>query len=349
MNSNFEFQNPWVLVLLALLPLYAFLRGRSGRFSALRFPSADLARAAGAVARSAAGRLTVFLRLLTAALVIAALAGPRFAHHRTETTASGVDIMLVLDMSWSMMALDMGKSSERVSRMDIAQDVLEDFIQRRPDDRIGLMVFSAVPYLASPLTLNHVWLRDNLRRMHVGIISNPRELGTAIGDATAAAARRLNNLKDSKSRIIILLTDGDNNKGDIEPVPAAELAAGVRAKLYTIGIGKEEPCHLPAFDPNTGQLRLDPAGNTIPTIALQPANYTVLGQMSQICRGKAYRATNRRELQRIYGEIDRLEKTQVRLQRFTTYTPLFQWPLVAGFALLGLEVLLANTRFRRVP
>lgn len=346
MSSQFEFQYPWVLALLTLLPLYAFLRGRSGRFSALRFSSADLARAAGGVARSAAGRLTLFFRLLTAALLIVALAGPRFAHHRTETTASGVDIMLVLDMSWSMMALDMGRPGERVSRMDIAQAVLDDFIQARPNDRIGLMVFSAVPYLASPLTLNHDWLRDNLHRLHVGMI---RELGTAIGDATAAAARRLSNLKDSKSRIIILLTDGDNNKGEIEPVPAAELASGVRAKVYTIGLGREEACYLPAFDPNTGKLRLDPAGNIIPTIALQPANYTVLDQMSQITQGRSYRAANRRQLERIYAEIDRLEKTQVRLQRFTTYTPLFQWPLVAAFALLGLEVLLANTRFRRVP
>lgn len=346
MNSHFQFQYPWVLVLLALLPVYAFLRGRAGRFSALRFPSADLARAAGAAARSAAGRLLVFLRLLTVGLCIVALSGPRFAHDRSETMASGVDIMLVLDMSWSMMALDMGKPGERVSRMDIAQEVLEDFIQRRPSDRIGLIVFSAVPYLASPLTLNHDWLVQNLKRLHIGMI---RELGTAIGEGTATAAKRLKALKDSKSRIIILLTDGDNNKGEIEPIPSAELAAAMRAKLYTIGIGREEPCMLPAFDPATGKLRLNPDGSTIPTIALQPANYKVLGEMSRIANGKFYRATNRRELESIYREIDRLEKTEIKLRRFTTYTPLFQWPLCAAFALLGLELLLANTRYRRVP
>ena len=346
MNSHFQFQYPWLLALLALLPVYAFLRGRAGKFSSLRFPSADLARAAGAAARSAAGRLLVFLRLLTVALCIVALAGPRFAHDRSETMASGVDIMLVLDMSWSMMAIDMGKPSEHVSRMDIAQQVLEDFIQRRPSDRIGLVVFSAVPYLASPLTLNHDWLIQNLKRLHIGMI---RELGTAIGDATAAAAKRLKALKDSKSRIIILLTDGDNNKGDIDPVPSAELAAAMRAKLYTIGIGREEPCMLPAFEPSTGKLRLNPDGSIIPTIALQPANYKVLGEMSRISHGKFYRATNRRELESIYREIDRQEKTEIKLRRFTTYTPLFQWPLLAAFALLALEVALANTRYRRVP
>jgi Ca-activated chloride channel family protein len=201
-TSDFEFQYPWVLTLLALLPLYAFLLGRVGRMSALRFPSADLARAAGSVARSAAGRLLVFLRLLAVALCIVALAGPRFANDRTETEASGIDIMLVMDLSWSMMALDMGGPEEMVTRFDIAAEVLEDFIHKRPEDRIGLIVFSAVPYLASPLTLNHNWLVENLRRLHVGML---RDLGTAIGDATAAAAKRLKNLKDSKSRIMIVL------------------------------------------------------------------------------------------------------------------------------------------------
>ena len=323
MTGNFQFQFPWVLSLLALLPVYAFTQGRIGKLSALRFPSADIARAAGAAARAAAGRLLLFLRILTAGLCIIALAGPRFANDRTETQASGIDIMLALDLSWSMMALDMGGPHERVSRFDIASTVLEDFIRKRPSDRMGLIVFSAVPYLASPLTLDHDWLMENLRRLHVGII---RDLGTAIGDATAAAARRLKGLKDSKSRIVILLTDGDNNKGDIDPVPAAQLAAALGEKVYTIGIGIEEPCQLPLFDPTTGKLQLDQNGNVIPALTLQPANYSVLGKMASLSRAKFYRATNRKELQSIYDDIDLLEKTEVKLRRFTTYRPLFQWP-----------------------
>jgi Ca-activated chloride channel family protein len=346
MGGNLQFQYPWLLALLALLPVYAFLRGRTGKLAALRFPSADIARAAGAAARAAAGRLLVFLRLLTVGLCIIALAGPRFANDHTETQASGVDIMLVLDLSWSMMALDMGPPSERISRFAIASQVLEDFVRKRPNDRLGLVVFSAVAYLASPLTLNHDWLIENLHRLHVGLI---RDLGTAIGDAVAAGAKRLKGLKDSKSRIIILLTDGDNNKGDIDPVPAAQLAAALGVKIYSIGIGIEQPCTLPLFDPATGKLQLTPAGDLIPGIVLQPANYTVLGKMSALSRGKFYRATNRRELQRIYNEIDRLEKTQIKLRRFTTYRPLYQWPLLAAFGLLALELLLANTRLRRVP
>jgi Ca-activated chloride channel family protein len=346
MSTSFQFQYPWLLALLALLPVYAFLRGRVGKISALRFSSADIARAAGATARAATGRLVVFLRLLTAALLIAALAGPRFANDRTETHTSGVDIMLVLDLSWSMIALDMGKPSERISRFDIASEVLKDFIRKRPNDRIGLIAFSAVPYLASPLTLNHDWLVENLNRLHVGTI---KELGTAIGDATAAGAKRLKAQKESKSRIMILLTDGDNNRGDIDPVPAAQLAAALGVKVYTVGIGIDQPCQLPRFDPGTGKLLLDPLGNIVPTMTIQPANYDVLVKMAALSKARFYRATNRRELQTIYNDIDRLEKTEIKLRRFTTYTPLFQWPLLAAFGLLALELALANTRYRRVP
>jgi Ca-activated chloride channel family protein len=345
-TSHFEFQYPWALALLALLPVYAFLRGRTGKWSALSFSSADIARAAGAAARSAPGRFLIFLRILTVALCIIALAGPRLANDRTETQASGVDIMLVLDLSWSMVSVDMGGSNDENTRFGIASSVLEDFINKRPNDRLGLVVFSGVPYLASPLTLNHEWLIQNLRRMHIGTI---RELGTAIGDAIAAAAKRLEALKNSKSRIIILLTDGDNNAGEIEPVPAAQVAAAIGAKIYTIGIGIEQPCRLPAFDVETGKLRHDANGHIIPTITLQPANYTVLGEMARLAHGKFYRAKNRAELQNIYDEIDHLEKTEVNLRRYTTFIPLYYWPLLGALLLFALELLLANTRYRRVP
>lgn len=346
MTGEFEFQFPWVLTLLALLPIYAFLRGKTGRWSALLFSSADIARAAGAQARSAAGRLLFFLRLLTVGFGIVALAGPRLADAHVETETAGLDIMLALDLSWSMMALDMGAPSERVSRYDIAAKVLEDFIRKRPDDRIGLVVFSGVPYLASPLTLNHDWLIENLRRLHVGTV---QEVGTAIGDAIAVGAKRLQAIPNSKSRIIILLTDGDNNKGEIEPLPAAQLAAALGAKVYTIGIGVEQPCNLPLFDPATGKLKLDPAGNVIPTIVLQPANYSVLGKISELSGARSYRAKNRRELELIYADIDRLEKTETKFKRHATYRPLYQWPLFAALGFLAMELLLTHTRFRRVP
>jgi len=346
MSGDFEFQYPWLLALLGLLPVYALLHGKTGKRSALTFSSADIARAAGATARAAAGRFLFFLRLLAVALGIVAMAGPRLANFHVETETPGVDIMLVLDLSWSMMAIDMGKPAEKLSRFAIASGVLKDFIQKRPSDRIGLIAFSGVPYLASPLTLNHDWLAENLERLHVGIIS---DLGTAIGDAVAVAAKRLKAVPNSKSRILILLTDGDNNLGKIDPLPAAQLAAALGTKIYAIGIGIEQPCNLPAFDPATGRFKLDGNGNVIPTLLLQPANYSVLGKMAELSGGHFYRATNARELQNIYNQIDRLEKTEVKLRRFATYEPLFAWPLLAALALLAGELILANTRFRRVP
>ena len=346
MNESFEFQFPWVLGLLALLPVYALLLGKTGKLSALKFSSADIARAAGAKAKAAAGRFMVFLRLFVVALGIVALAGPRLANNHVETETPGIDIMLVLDLSWSMMAVDMAAPGEKTTRFDIASEVLGDFIGKRPNDRMGLVAFSGVPYLASPLTLNHDWLADNLRRMHIGTIG---DLGTAIGDALAVAAKRLKAAPNSKSRVIILLTDGDNNKGEIEPVPAAQLAASLGAKIYTIGIGIEKPCYLPAFDPATGKLRLDPNGNIIPTLLLQPANYTVLGKIAEMSRAKFYRATNRRDLQNIYDDIDRLEKSEVKLRRYSTYEPLFKWWLLAAVGLLAVERILSNTRYRRAP
>jgi Ca-activated chloride channel homolog len=346
MTGEFEFQFPWVLALLGLLPVYALLHGKVGKLSALTFSSADIARAAGAQARAAAGRFLFFLRLLAVALGIVALAGPRLANYHVETETPGIDIMLVLDLSWSMEAVDMGRPAEKLSRFAIASSVLKDFIVKRPNDRIGIIAFSGVPYLVSPLTLNHDWLVENLRRLHVGII---RDLGTAIGDAVAVAAQRLKAVPNSKSRIMILLTDGDNNLGKIDPLPAAQLAAALGVKIYSIGVGAEQPCNLPAFDPATGQFRLDASGNTIPTLLLQPANYTVLGKMSDLSGGQFYRATNQRELQSIYNQIDHLEKSEVKLRRFATYEPLFEWPLLAALGFLTLEIILANTRFCRVP
>ena len=240
----------------------------------------------------------------------------------------------------------MGRPEQRLTRFGIASGVLKDFIQRRPNDRIGLIAFSGVPYLASPLTLNHDWLIENLNRLHVGIIT---DLGTAIGDAVAVSATRLKAVPNSRSRIMILLTDGDNNLGKIDPLPAAQLAAALGIKIYTIGIGIDQPCNMPRFNPATGQFLLDANGNIIPSILLQPADYTVLGKMAAASGGQFYRATSQRELQTIYGQIDRLEKSEVKLRRYATYEPLFAWPLLAALGLLAVELILSNTRYRRVP
>jgi Ca-activated chloride channel family protein len=346
MNQQFEFQFPWLLGLLALLPLYALLLGRPGRISALRFSSGELIRTVGATARSAAGSFLLFLRLLCVGLVIVSLAGPRFANDRVESQTRSVDILLVVDLSLSMLALDMSPPGELHTRLDIAKSVIEDFVHRRQSDRIGLLAFSGAPYLASPLTLNHDWLAGSLQRLRINLIP---EAGTAIGDATAAASRRLLSLRDSKSRIVILLTDGDNNRGELDPIPAAQVAAALGVKVYTIGIGKPEPCMLPQFNWQTGDLLLDAGGKPIFAATIPAANYEVLQTMARMTGGRFYTSENRRQLERIYNEIDQLEKAEVILHRHVAYTPLFQWPLLAALAVLALELLLGNTRYRRIP
>jgi Ca-activated chloride channel homolog len=348
MSTSFEFQRPWILALLALLPLYAFLRGRSGKESALRFSSAELVRQIGAVVKTTAGRLFLALRVFTIGLAIVALAGPRWVNNETETQASGVDIMLVYDLSWSMMALDMAEPRTKTTRFDIAQSVLRDFVARRPSDRIGLVVFSGVPYLISPTTLNHEWLQQQLDRLHIG---NIKELGTAIGDAVGMGTKILSRQKDSRGRVMVLLTDGDNNKWEtFEPLPAAMFARDEKIKLYTIGIGRNETCPLYEFDRETGKFIFGPDGSHTSIITmLSPANYVVLEKMSRFTGGKAYTATNQQELETVYADIDRLEKTERKLKHHRTYTPLYQIPLIAACALLLLEVVLANTRFRRLP
>jgi len=346
MNQQFEFQFPWLLGLLALLPFYALLLGRPGRISALHFSSSELIRAVGAQARSAAGRFLLFLRLLCIMLVIIAVAGPRFANDRVESQTRSVDILLVLDLSLSMLALDMSPPDQNTTRLDIAKSVLEEFVRRRPSDRIGLVAFSGAPYLASPLTSNHEWLIGNLRRLRINLI---REMGTAIGDGAATAIKRLMMVRDSKSRVVILLTDGDHNRGELDPIPTAQMAAAMGVKIYTIGIGKPEPCLLPDFNVDTGELVFGPDGKPVFRATIPAANYEVLQTMAQITGGRFYTTADQHGLERIYNEIDRLEKAEVAMRRYVAYTPLFQWPLLAGLAVLTLELLLANTRFRRIP
>ena len=348
MTSAFEFQYPWALALLALLPIYAFLRGRTGKEGALLFSSAELIRSIGGRVRAGAGRLFLFLRTVIVALAIVALAGPRFVNEETEVQSSGVDIMIVYDLSWSMMALDMAPPGTLRTRFDIAQDRVKAFIAKRPSDRIGLVVFSGVPFLISPPTLNHDWLLQQFSRLHIGQIN---QVGTAIGDATGLAVRRLATQKDSKSRVIVLLTDGDNNKWEtLEPLPSAEFAAGEKVRIHTIGIGKNESTMLPQFDRSTGKFFLGPDGRPMGYITqLSPANYVVLDKMSKITGGKSYTATNMQELDTVYSDIDRLEKTEKKLKSRRTYTPLYQIPLLAAIVLMLLEVVLANTRYRRLP
>lgn len=333
MELGFEFQYPWVLLLFAFLPLYAWMRGRVGRVAALLYPDTSLLAGLGRPVREQSGRLRLFLRLLTVALLIIALAGPRTANKEIERETEGVDIMLVVDLSWSMMALDMSTPRAEVTRWQASQNVIYEFLAKRPDDRIGAVVFSGKPYLLSPLTINKIWVEKGIDRMHIGSI---QETGTAIGEGVAMAVDRMKNIKGKNSKVIILLTDGDDNMSKaILPVPAAELAAALGIRLYCIGLGKNEATILPRFDTRTGVLYRDLLGKTIPMQTINPANYEMLEKMAKIGKGRFYRALDQNQLALVYEEINRLERTEVRIRESVVYESYrLIWAALGGLLLL---------------
>ncbi len=344
MDLGFEFEHPWALLLLASLPLYAWLKGRAGRAAAVQFPDTTLLAGLTRPVREQAGRLRLFLRLAVVAALIVAIAGPRTANKEIERETEGLDIMLVVDLSWSMMALDMSTPSAEVTRWQASQEVIYDFLAKRPDDRVGAVVFSGKPYLLSPLTINKTWVEKGVDRMHIGII---QETGTAIGEALAMAVDRMKNTKGKNSKVIILLTDGDDNMSKaILPVPAAELAAALGIRVYCVGLGKDEPTVLPRFDTRTGRLYRDVLGKTIPMQTINPANYVMLEKMARLANGRFYRALDQAQLGRVYEEINRLERTEVRIRETVVYESYrLRWAALAGLLLLA-ELLRAVLRPR---
>src|ERR1017187_1737882 len=228
------FAHPYFLLLLLLLPLLAWLKGRRGLPPAFVYSSVQLVRAMQNISRSRARGFLGSLRWLVLALFIVALAQPRLTKSTAEVKASGIDIVAALDLSGSMISEDFVVQGERVNRFNLARSVLKSFIDRRPNDRIGLVVFAAQAFIAAPLTLDHDYLQENLDRLTIGTINSD---ATAIGDALTTAINRLRDLK-AKSKIIILATDGQNNSGKIEPLRAADAAAGLGVKIYTVGIGE---------------------------------------------------------------------------------------------------------------
>jgi len=343
---GFEFEYPAALLLLALLPLWSWLRGGAGRAGALTYPDASLLTGIGRPVREGAGRLRPFLRLLTAACLIVVLAGPRTANREVERDSEGVDIFIVADLSWSMNALDMDVPEKEVTRWMASRQVIHEFVKNRPDDRIGAVVFSGKPYLLSPLTVNKDWIDKGIDRMHIGII---REVGTAIGDAMAMAVDRMKTLPKKSSKVIILLTDGDDNQSkSVMPVPSAELAAAFGIRVHTIGLGKDEPTMLPQFNIQTGEILHDPLGRPIPMQTINPANYDMLETMAKVGGGKFFRALDREQLRRVYAEIDRLERTEVRIRESVSYDD-HRLAWLSAAALLLLAEMLWALRRQRAP
>src|SRR5881396_2496381 len=295
------FAHPYFLLLLLLLPVLAWLKGRVGFQPAFLYSSVQLVRGITGITRSRAGSILLKLRWLALACFILALARPQLGEGETKITASGIDIVLAIDLSGSMSSEDFQLRGERVNRLMIAKDVLQKFIARRPNDRIGLVAFATDAYIAAPLTLDHDFLMQNLDRLE---IAAPGKDQTAIGSALAAALNRLRDLK-SKSKIVILMTDGQNNAGKVPPLTAAEAAQALGVKVYTIGVGTHGTAPMPQIDA-FGRKRYV----QIPV----DIDEETLKQIAQRTGGKYYRADNTGALRTIYGEIDRLEKTEVEVK-----------------------------------
>jgi Ca-activated chloride channel family protein len=321
------FAHPYLLLTLLLLPLAAWFKGRRGRPAAFVYSSVKLVEGLTSVRRSRAGALLAALRWLVLAAFIVALAQPRLMKSQTQVKASGIDIVCALDLSGSMKTQDYLINGRQISRIDMAKPVLEQFIEGRPNDRIGLVVFAAQAFIAAPLTLDHDYLLEIAGQLGIGTINSD---ATAIGDGITVALNRLRD-REAKSKIIVLVTDGGNNSGTINPVTATEAAKALGVKIYTIGLGNREIVQ---------QMGL-------------PASYLpdedTLQQIAQTTGGKYYRADNAEKFKAIYAEIDKLEKSEAIVNKYTQYKELCAWFITGGLAVLLLEIVLGQTVLRRLP
>jgi Ca-activated chloride channel homolog len=337
------FAQPYLLLLLLVLPLLALLKGKLGAEPAFLYSSLQLVKGITSLTRSRAGRLLPQLRWLALTLLIVALARPQFGEGGAKITASGIDIVVALDLSSSMSSEDFELHGQPANRLDIAKDVLQRFVAKRTGDRIGLVAFAGRAYIASPLTLDHDFLLQNLDRLDIGVIED----STAIGSAITAALNRLRDIQ-SKSKIIILMTDGQNNAGKVPPLTAAEAAQTIGVKIYTIGVGSRGVARIPLRD-RDGNPALDLAGRRRYGTQRVDIDEDTLRQIAQRTGGQYYRADSSATLRSIYDEIDRLEKTEASVKKYQRYRDVFEYFALPGLILLLLEVILTHTVWRKLP
>ena len=330
--NELRFVYPHLLWLLALLPLLLFLRGRSGPAPALVFSTTSVARIIAGGKKTRIGKVPILLKILALALLIIALARPQYGNTTTEVEASGIDILLAVDVSGSMQAQDFSLDGRPANRLEVVQSVVARFIKDRPNDRIGLVAFAGRPYLTCPLTLDHDWLQKRLDSLKTGMIED----GTAIGSAIASGVNRLRDRK-AKSRILILLTDGMNNAGKIAPLTAAEAAETLKIKGYTIGAGTRGEAPMPVVD-QFGRKRLMRVQVDI--------DEDTLRQVADRTGAQYFRATDTRSLENIYEEINKLEATTRKIKHFSNFRELLSYSVVAALFLLTSALVITG---RRLP
>ncbi|HIP38310.1 MAG TPA: VWA domain-containing protein [Desulfocapsa sulfexigens] len=325
-----RFLYPEFLWLLALLPLLAVLRGRRSAAPALIFSSTSIAATIAEGRKTGPGSVLAALRFFALGLLILAFARPQLGNTTTEIEASGIDILLGVDVSGSMEALDFTLKGKAANRLDVVKSVMHTFIDERPNDRIGLLAFGGRPYMVSPLTLDHDWLAQRLDSLSIGMIED----GTAIGSAIGSGLNRLRD-RDAKSRIMILLTDGMNNAGTVPPLVAAEAAETLGIKVYTIGAGTRGEAPMPVTD-RFGRKRLMRVKVDI--------DDETLGQVAEMTGGRYFRATDTKSLEKVYEEINTMETTTRTIKKFENYRELYSWFVFAALFFLGIETTVGRKR-----
>jgi Ca-activated chloride channel family protein len=319
-----QFATPWMLAFLIVLPIWWIVRRRR------KAPAIVFSRVSVLAIGPSAGRKTrlflfIFRNLLLASMIVA-LSRPRSGAHAEDVTSEGINIVLAIDLSSSMLAQDF----QPQNRLEVAKDVVKRFINARTSDRIGVVAFAAEALTQVPLTTDYPVVTGAVDNLAAGQLED----GTAIGTAIATAANRLRDAP-GRSRVMILLTDGENNRGSIDPRTAAKAAAVFGIKIYTIGVGTEGMAPVPVGRGLFG-LRYE---NRLVRI-----DEPLLIDIAKTTGGRYYRARDAAALQRIYSEINQLEREPVRTRSYVRYTELFHWPLYLAALMLVAELLLAARR-----
>ena len=350
--ENFEWNNlslgePYWLFLLLLLPGVLWLSRRKKKTQAIKFPSIVEIKKTRKSWKTKLLWLPKLFLYSGLVLTVLSISRPRLDQSTQRIVSSGVDIVLGVDLSASMLALDMSPSpSEPNTRLDVVKEVIQEFIEKRKYDRIGLVAFAVDPYLVSALTLDKEYLQTNLARLKVGLTE---QTGTNIGSVLAEGINRLRTL-ESKSKILILLTDGkDEPAPKHSPIIFAEGAKKDKIKIYTIAIGASTRTRTYLYDPNARDIMRYANGTPVVEVAEYPVDKEILQEIAQRTDAKFFEAGDKSTLRSIYDEIDQLEKTDIQLEVNALYEDLYQWPLASGFILLVVGFLLERSIFLRIP
>jgi Ca-activated chloride channel homolog len=330
--NSFHFMYPYVLLLLVVIPALAFwyYKKREQYYPTLRVPGLQTFQGMASL-RGRLQWLLPVLRMLCLAALIIAMARPQEVMKEEDITADGIDIILVMDLSSSMLAQDF-----RPDRLEVSKRVAAEFVDKRKYDRIGLAVFAGEAFTQCPLTTDHVVLKEFLVTLQCGLLED----GTAIGMGLATAVNRLKD-SEAKSKVVILLTDGDNNAGYIKPITAAEIAREFGVKVYTIGVGTRGKALAPVSRRSDGQY--------IFGLATVQIDEELMTKIADMTGGKYFRATSERALEKIYIDIDRLEKTKIETTTIKREVERFHPFAFLGILLLGLELLLRYSLLRSIP